>query len=54
MVKKLSCVSCGNLKRFPNTFTNDSHDSTVYAVPGQLKSESNDCCQSLIPDFKGG
>ena len=22
MVKKLSCVSCGSLKRFPHTFTN--------------------------------
>ena len=23
MAKKLSCVSCGSLKRFPHTFTND-------------------------------
>ena len=23
MVKKLSCVSCGSLKRFPHTFTSD-------------------------------
>ena len=23
MVKKLSCVSCGSLKRFPHTFTNE-------------------------------
>ena len=24
MVKKLSCVSCGSLKRFPHTFTSSS------------------------------
>ena len=25
MVKKLSCVSCGSLKRFPHTFTNSTY-----------------------------
>ena len=25
MVKKLSCASCGSLKRFPHTFTTDTH-----------------------------
>ena len=34
MVKKLSCVSCGSLKRFPNTFTS-THNVRVhiFAVP---------------------
>ena len=27
MVKKLSCVSCGSLKRFPHTFTSGSYCS---------------------------
>ena len=25
MVKKVACVSCGSLKRFPHTFTTDNH-----------------------------
>ena len=31
MVKKLSCVSCGSLKRFPHTFT---IATSIYVVMG--------------------
>ena len=30
MVKNLSCVSCGGLKRFPHTFTTDTHISMLH------------------------
>jgi hypothetical protein len=29
MAKKLLCVSCGSLKRFPHTFTNNTNIYTV-------------------------
>ena len=32
MVKNLSCVSYGSLKRFPHTFTNDSLDAIQLLV----------------------
>ena len=32
MVKKLSCVSCGSLKRFPHTFTNCALDYCALLV----------------------
>ena len=33
MVKKLSCVSCGSLKRFPHTFTTDAQELLQQSVP---------------------
>ena len=41
MVKKLSCVSCGSLKRFPHTFTTLSY-----------RAEKPD--SHLCKDYKGG
>ena len=32
MVKKLSCVSYGSLKRFPHTFTNITRTTLVYML----------------------
>ena len=32
MVKKLSCVSCGSLKRFPHTFTSAMYDAITEKV----------------------
>ena len=34
MVKKLSCVSCGSLKRFPHTFTKLSGDTVYHYIRG--------------------
>ena len=31
-VKKLSCVGCGNLKRFPHTFTTASHAEAISSI----------------------
>ena len=36
MIKKLSCVSHGSLKRFPHTFTNLSH---IFLFPYLMKYE---------------
>ena len=33
MVKKLSCVSCGSLKRFPHTFTNVGQPTILEPLP---------------------
>ena len=53
MVKNLSCVSCGSLKRFPHTFTNVTHaNMKVFGLtplfgdrrgfmPAQLKTKQN-------------
>ena len=32
MVKKLSCVSCGSLKRFPHTFTGISRNTILWSL----------------------
>ena len=35
MVKKLSCVSCGSLKRFPHIFTNDKESINTMEMLGE-------------------
>ena len=35
MVKKLSCVSCGSLKRIPHTFTNRGRIAKYSRVPNK-------------------
>ena len=37
MVKNLSCVSDGSLKRFPHTFTTDNYLTTALLLPYNLK-----------------
>ena len=36
MVKKLSCISCGSLKRFPHTFTKANLSETSPFLSAQM------------------
>ena len=36
MVKKLSCVCCGSLKRFPHTFTSTTQGHALTPIYGHL------------------
>ena len=53
-VKKLSCVSCGSLKRFPHTFTNDTRIYVMFRLaPSNCLWKvawiaNSNCCDNLI------